>query len=298
MKRSIWLSIFVLLACANDAFAGAAVSCENKGNSSNWDYSDAGNGYGVACHQTDYWQRLGDNWDTDVSGDADVVGSDDPTDDGVTWRTSSDGGLTWTDFNSTNTVAQGDLVEFRYEFNRINGGWHLYDELKSWIDWDQSTSWDNDDEVIENVRWYKDQDSNDQDLWINHYGSYYYANNHSAYKNFCQNYGYKWNGDAKKCNSNDLSRVYIKQVEVPLTAALGETWLRARVVCENSLTNYSNGMLLDSTGFHDQGEVEDYAITITAKRPPTSVVVSEPAGIALFSSTLMLLGMRRRKLAP
>jgi len=307
MNKGIWISIVMAAGLfANNALAGSYVSCDSK---NNMDFSDAGvnsngNGYAVACHSTDRWQGLGDTWETDRLGDStystgstptswtrdqnsdtNTPGHDDASDDGVTWRTSSDGGLTWTDYSSDNPVTQGDLVEFKFEFSRSVDGNHKFDELKAWVDWDQENGWDNStgsDEIVQNVKWYKYEDAN---------GNLF---NGSAYnsQSECTALGLTWNNDTSRCNNDDDYREYTVQVEVPEDALLGTTWMRARVVCENSLTNYTTDMVMDSHGFQDQGEVEDYAITVLAKQPPVSV--PEPTSLLMLSSGLLFLAGRRR----
>jgi len=284
MSKGSWTSAILALGfISSQAFAGATVSCDGR---SNIDFSDAGNGYGVACHQTDRWQSLGDDWDRDNLSDASNTGNDDATDDGVTWRTSSDNGATWTDYGTGSAVTQGDLVEFRFEFTRSNDGWHQFDELKTWVDWDQDVSWSNADEVVTNVRWAKNENADDT-----YVGGPTFADQ-TDHKNYCYANGQTWNGDLKTCNSNDTFRVFTEQVQVPLDAALGETWMRARVVCENSLTNYSPNFVMDATGYQDQGEVEDYAITVLAKRNDPPVQVPEPSGLLLLATGLFFLARR------
>jgi len=292
MKKSIWISVFLILGLvSSQAFAGATVSCEKKAENKlkrnkrvTFDYGDAAtasgdsaNAYGVACHDTPKWQRLGSKWDVDNVNTVEA-GSDDSTDDGVNWRTSSDGGVSWTDFGTTADVTQGDLVEFQFEFTRIEKGNHQFDELKAWVDWDQDVNWNNDDEVIQHVRWYKDQDATDTE---DRNGTWHNKDLSNVY------------GEAVY-NNTDTQRTYTQLIEVPLDAALGETWLRARVVCENSLRSYSPGLVMDATGYQHQGEVEDYALTVLAKRSEPPVSVPEPAGILLLSSGLFVLMARRK----
>lgn len=320
MNKCIWMGIVLAAGLlSNSATAGAYTSCDGK---DNMDFGDAGvnskgNSYGVACHRMDNWQGLGDSddWDNRLgdstyrTGDAsdswtkdsknDSVGHDDASDDGVTWRTSSDDGKTWTEYSSDNKVTQGDKVEFKFKFSRSLDGNHKFDELKAWIDWDQENGWDNtqgndevitknmlwdnpqgSDKVIDGIRWNKDYDADDTQIAL--------ASN-------CNSSSINWNTSIGRCNSSEDYREYTQVVDVPLDAALGTTWLRARVVCESSLSRYSTDMVMMPHGYLTQGEVEDYLITVLAKpqEPPTPI--PEPSSLMLMTPALALLAIRRRK---
>lgn len=254
--------------------AGTVISCVDKSNahkmngySSNYDYGDAPSSYGVACHDTDRWQNLGNDWDVDSA--TNVVDSDNTTDDGVSWRTSSDGGNTWSDWSSDQVLRQGDQVEFKFEVTRSNDGGHEYDELKAWVDWNQDSNWDNASEVVE------------QEVW----------NKNEAPDGTLDTSSPHYNGDLGTNNSNITFATFYETLNIPLDAVLGDTWMRARVVCENSLSQYSVNHVLDATGYQHQGEVEDYKLTVVAK----AVSVPEPSTLFIFALSLIGLAVKRRK---
>ena len=287
MKNAVVVSLLSLLSLVSSAvYAGETKSCAEKGNKTNWDYSDAPASYGTACHLTPYWQRLGDSWDSDTVADSQVEGSDNASDDGVVWRVSSDEGQSWSEYGNDVEITQGDQVEFQYTFNRSETGWHYFDQLKSWFDWDIDGSFDNSDIVTE-INWNKLVDSDklegdalsDEQQW-----------GQGGYNGlWSDRVGYDvW-------NNGDTQLVYTQTIEIPLDAVTGETWMRARVVCSNSLSNYASNMTMDATGFQDQGEVEDYKLTILAKSTPPPTDVPEPTGLVLFASALAFLGSRKFK---
>jgi len=259
----------VLASLSGVVQASKVVSCTGK---SNIDFGDAPDSYGAACHQTKEWQKLGKKWSEDsASNDVD---SDNASDDGVKWRTflgkDAANKNTWTEWSSTASLTQGDKVQFRFNLRRANYGNHQFDELKAWIDWDNDYNWSNDDEVLINKQWRKNQNRKDKDLFDSSY-----------------------NNDLKTNNNSDTWRNYKVNITIPLDATLGDTWMRARVVCENSLTKYSDNYMLIATGFQDQGEVEDYKLTIVAKNSPTPV--PEPSTLFIFTLGLLTLGLKRRK---
>ena len=281
MKKAVAVGLVGLLSVASSlAWAGETKSCAEKGNSSSWDYSDAPASYGTACHLTPYWQKLGDGWDSDTAAGSQVVGSDDATDDGVVWRVSSDDGQSWSEFGNDVEITQGDQVEFQYTFNRSTSGSHYYDQLKTWFDWDIDGSFE-DDDVITNIDWHKlyDSDYLEGDAWDD--------------ERMWGQGGYNRLYD--KNNNGDTQLVYTQSIQIPLDAVTGDTWMRARVVCSNSLSHYTSNMTMDSTGFQDQGEVEDYKLTILAKSTPPPTDVPEPSGLILFASAIAFLGSRKFK---
>ena len=294
-----------LLSCSSVALATVTTnvkSCDNQSWYTN-DYGDAPSTYepdvnnnnGRACHDTAEWQRLGNDWDTDS-----ITSYSDDGDDGVSWATSSDGGDTWTDYSTDNELTQGDLVSFKFDFTRATYGNHEFDLLKAWVDWDQSGSFINDSnasglssfesssDVIIEETWYKNVDSEgnyegDWDGYYSHYHNTWVTNQ-------------DWNNDLNTYNSMDTSGTYFAELTVPLNAATGETWMRARVVCENSLQSHSDQYNLLATGYQDQGEVEDYKLVVKAKSttPEVTPEVPEPSSLLVFAAGLLGLVAKNR----
>jgi len=164
--------------------------------------------------------------------------------DGVDW--SVDGGKTWGFRNLT----RGSQVIFRFNFQRPESGSHKYDQLKSWIDWNGDKKWNNKSEgLIATKIFKKHQRPGYREDGLSLYQKYFYA-----------------------------------QTTVPIWASLGETWLRARVHCDdtpfNKHTPYSK---------MTQGEVEDYSVTIVTPEPSTFILLG--AGL------LGLVGLSRRRKA-
>jgi len=176
-------------------------------------------------------------------------------DDGVAW--SLDNGNTW----GHDTVTNGQAVWFRFEMHKKLWGRHLYDGLKVWIDWNQDEDFTDTDEKVYQDAWY-----------------------------FRQAPGYRYGDDVA-----DISRWFYMTLEIPEDALLGETWLRARVTCDESIGGNLDNM--DPTGYLWQGEVEDWKLKIEeAMAPPASI--PEPStmlllGIGLGSAALF--GRRNRK---
>lgn len=311
MRRSVLIGVTLAAALlANASFAGSYVSCSEKSHR-NMDFSDSGTNsnnlsYSSACHDTDQWQGLGDSWISKRLGDstytegstpdswdtedvsnpnAPAANHDNNTDDGVLWRTSTDPSNWTSNFGTTATLTQGEYVQFQFLFSRSVDGNHLFDELKVWLDWNQDGHWDNtaqNDEIITNVRWDKD-DNVDGSSVGNRSQSYCYDN------------GLTWNNDTDTCNSDDDFKLFTAQVQVPLDAQLGDTWLRARVTCENSLSFYDNNWIMSPYGYLHQGEVEDYMVTIAEKKEEPPVNVSEPSSLLIMSPALLFLAGIRRK---
>jgi len=255
-----------MLSCSKTKIGGS----QDKGSQ---DYGDATSSYGSACNKTARWQRLGTKWDTDSFNQA--TDADNATDDGVSWKTSSDGGSTWTNYSTTGKLTRGDLVKFKFKMTRSTDGNHKYDQVKSWVDWNGNGSWANNSEKIIQRNWWKNQNS-------------------SGVKDG----GGTWNNDIGDWNSNDTYRAFYKKMTIPLDAALGDTWLRARVVCENSLqnTNYNHNYNMLPNGFEDQGETEDYRLTIVARTPKPPVDVPEPSTLFLFMIGSVAILSKRKKL--
>ena len=79
---------------------------------------------------------------------------------------------------------------------------------------------------------------------------------------------------------------------IPTNSAIGDIWLRARVVCSTSLGLYSDNMNLIATGYQHQGEVEDYKLTVVARAP--AAPVPEPATLFIFALGLLSLAANRK----
>lgn len=268
--NKIILTALLLIGFSSFSQAGTVISCIDKSNAnSKYDYGDAPSSYGTACHDTDRWQNLGSKWDTDSANN--LVGNDDATDDGVSWKTSSDGGDTWSSWSSNGVLTRGDTVKFRFSVNRSNDGNHLYDELKAWVDWNQDSNWSNSGEVIKKKRWAKNENK----------------------KGKLSTSSSSFNTDLQTYNSNITFANFYKKLTIPLDAMLGDTWMRVRLVCENSISQYSANQVLDATGYQHQGEVEDYKLTIVAK----AAAVPEPATLFMFALGIFALGAKRKKLA-
>jgi len=276
-----------LLGFSNFTLASTMLSCSHATSKGAQDYGDAPSSYGSACNKTDNWQKLGTQWDTDSINQA--TDADNSTDDGVSWKTSSDGGATWTSYSTTGKLTRGDLVQFKFEMTRSTSGDHKYDQLKSWVDWNGNGSWANDtSETIIKKNWWKNENSEgvaDGGGTKNGDLSNWYHNN---WKYLPDSELDGWNKDKYKrkriYNSNDTTAVFYQQMTIPLDAAVGDTWLRARVVCENSLSNSSYNLNYNMlpNGYQDQGETEDYQLTIAAKAAKPAVDVPEPSTMFLF----------------
>lgn len=263
----------------------SATTCASK-SSTSLDYGNATGQEASACHSSNYWQRLG----TESTRGDDGVEQNASDNDGVSWKTSSDGGTTWDD---NGELTSGGLVQFQFDVTRATSGNHKYDQLKSWVDWNQDGSW-TEDETIISEKWYKDKDSqtdttsqlysdlNNVDRNWDRWGNYDSGNTEGSY-----------NWDLRKWNSDVTTQTFFSSIiTLDILTPLTEIWLRARVVCENSLDNHTNDMILLATGFHDQGEVEDYKLTVAkALKPITSV--PEPSTLLIF--TIALLGFTARR---
>lgn len=273
-KKIISSAIICLgtLAATNSVYAGSIKNCTGG----HGDYGDAPSAYGVACNDTNRWQQLGtDGYDGDtLKGDSSGIDdynnigwsaesssqAVDTGDNGITWSVSSDG-TNWSNFGTSAHLTQGQFVKFKVDAKRSTEGNHKFDEYKLWLDWYGDESFDNSD-VVFNDKWNKDEDE---------FGNKFMG---TRANNF-------FNTDLNKYNSPVEFASFISDaIMIPLDALLGQTWLRARFVCENSFTGP-----LQATGYYHQGETEDYAVKIVQD-------VNAPATIAIF--TLALFGMVSR----
>jgi hypothetical protein len=296
-----YLAVTTTLLCfSNVSFAGEVKTCAQKAGSTQ-DFGDAtttssGATYGEACHETNAWQQLGvakvngnkvaltgsqeqtnSSWNTGTTQDNDTNNNGvDSGDNGVTWRVKGT-----TDWGRNANITQGDILEFKFVVQRATSGNHEFDELKSWVDWNGDGSFANDpSETLINEKWYKV----DQHGGLNLDGTTQSFNNDSKVLNGAAN--------NTIYNSLDSRAVFKTEMQVPDTAALGITWMRARIACENSITTYTDMMNLTAVGYQDQGEVEDYKFNISA-RPPTPV--PEPTTLFVFGTALIGLVLSRKK---
>ncbi len=266
----------MVLGASHAAQAGSIRNCTGGSG----DYSDAPSSYGTACHDTNRWQQLGAS-DNSLYGDS--IGIDDNNntgwtsesspnvidagDNGISWSTSSDG-VNWSSYGNTGDLVQGEFVKFQVDVQRSQEGNHQYDEYKLWLDWFGNGTFTESD-VVMNDAWRKDEDASG-----------------TTFTGILDDNFY--NTDLGTYNSPDeFGSFFSDALQVPLTAIIGEAWMRARIICENSL-NIGNDFKLLPTGYYHQGEVEDYALNIVKK-------VSEPGTILLFSSIFLGLMLRRKQ---
>jgi hypothetical protein len=107
------------------------------GNASAKMIGDAPAPYGAAWHDTDEWQRLG---------------NDNTEDDGVWW---SINGGSW----GHDDLTVGDQVSFRFDLWTSGTGRHNYNQVKAWVDWNQNYAWTNDlSEIVLEERVFRNPD--------------------------------------------------------------------------------------------------------------------------------------------
>jgi hypothetical protein len=313
IKMLATAAILISISSSFFAISSQVTSCSG-GNVNNHDYSDAPGTYGVACNNSSgRWQALGPNEsgaDTYTSGNAGYLqttasktwtaegvvnsgidgdmttinGVAVDTDNGVHWRISLDGGITWSDYGNGD-ITQGDTVEYRFGVARSTDGTHEYDRLKVWADWNKNEVFDNDaSEILYEKDWALHEDSN---------GNATNASNPSESNSKLNNDLTNLAGHNVYNNSQYFS-YFTQQVTIPIDALTGDTWLRARIVCENAITaehGYGSPTML-AIGYYNQGETEDYKIKILAK----AVDVPEPSTLLVFAIGLLGVTIGRKKL--
>ncbi len=213
--------------------------------------------YGVATHNTTKWQELATYSESDPFG--------------VFW--SVDGGSTW----GREDLTVGQTVQFQFNMHKKHVGTHYADHLKAWIDWDQN-------------------------------GSFAETNNVLTYEEVLLPEGNRsQGGDGTTRGANVVSGENYTFTSGSFfidASYIGSLSLRARVTCSESLSQglrsswadqwtagYDYESLFSSTGNLNQGEVEDWTITVNP-------VPDSGSTFALFGAALLGLGfLKRRKAA-
>ncbi|NQY86782.1 MAG: PEP-CTERM sorting domain-containing protein [Colwellia sp.] len=289
----------ILLSFSNLTFATSTnvKECSTR-TSGQYDYGNATGQEGSACHKSNYWQRLGAKSNKEKVNKAQE--KDLTTNDGVSWKTSSDG-VTWSEYGTSAEFTSGGLVQFQFNMTRATTGNHKYDQLKSWVDWDQNGTWEEDETIIAQ-KWWKNEDSEgniatsgdtnwDLTKWgdLGTEGST--KSNNNVWMSTWNNGNGRWKDEIH--NSSVTKATFFSEVQtIPVLDILSDIWLRARVVCENSLETLSDGMNLIATGYQNQGEVEDYKLTIAQKISP--VTVPEPSTLFIFAMGFLTLFTRKK----
>lgn len=207
--------------------------------------------YGVATHSTAAWQELAS-----------------PTSQyGVSW--SVDNGATWGQFSN---LYVGQQVQFMFNMHKDNVGTHYADFLKSWVDWGKDGKFSESDVVA-----YEFQ---------------------KLSTNEGENLG-SWN------TPNVPDYTFFSGLYTLTKDDIGDLWLRARVACSESLAasmgdsvwgdqwNIKDSVYQSAfkpTGWLNQGEVEEWKITVNASPVP------EPATVLLLASGLGVIGLRKKYL--
>jgi len=258
-----------------------------------------------ADHATTEWQELG--YQTGYGENVDDLG-----DYGVSWRTSGDGGTSWSDWGHDDLYV-GQTAQFSFNMHSENVGNHYANILKGWIDWDtdnDATTYTFTESVAYGFKVLRDEnggnlvdyttDQNDTTA-----STYTFDSGVSNWKinNRRNDYGY----------GNDDYTVLSEGILIT-SEYVGTAYLRARVTCSDSIAyvtegannyawahqwNYdSDDYMAAFNAYADyyQGEIEDWMFTVS-ETPPPSGAVPEPTTLALFGMGLIGLARVGRKKA-
>jgi hypothetical protein len=302
--KKLFVVGITLLSVSQFSYAGSVKSCETARtdwSNKSYDYGDA-SGYGEACHDTNAWQQLGRATTKEngvvtaieLQGDSGTTNdsvsknrgwnaetsqkSTDQGDNGVRWRIKNEDG-TWSSWGK-DELTQGQTVEFKFVVQRSDEGNHQFDQLKAWVDWNGNGIFENDgSETLIDEKWYKVADSFSDGNSLGNQGGGF---NNDPLVN---------NGTNNSIRNSDVTITNVRVIkQIPYDAAIEDVWLRARIICENSLTHSDrNNNIFLPTGYYHQGEVEDYKLAINH--------VPEPTTLLVFASALFGLMLNRKKSA-